>query len=182
MDPKPEGLWGPPSQAEVNRLIHQLQDTEPAENDLRADAAFALGQLGSKEALEPLIEALRDEDTVIRTEAAGALGGVRDSRAVEPLIRALYDPQWEVRSNAALSLGALADARALPHLLTALEDPNDEVRFWAARALGDLGDSRALPALQDTQANDSGITPEGRIRDAAAQAIARIAERAAGAK
>ena len=130
MDPKPEGLWGPPSEAEVKQLIHQLQATEPAENDLRADAAFALGQLGSKEALEALIEALRDEDTVIRTEAAGALGGLRDSRAVEPLIRAIYDSQWEVRSNAALSLGALGDDRALPHLLTALAEDGDQPLRW----------------------------------------------------
>jgi adenylosuccinate lyase len=176
-EPDPNAPWGPAGEAEVGELIQQLREGDNSEYDLRANAAFTLGQLGDAQAVGPLIEALRDEATVVRAEAAGALGGLGDERAVEPLIRALYDSQWEVRSNAALSLGALGDARVLPHLLRALLDPNEEVRYWAARACGDLGDRAALPALEEMRAHDAGETPEGRVRDAAAQAIARIQER-----
>ncbi|HMA36537.1 MAG TPA: HEAT repeat domain-containing protein [Chloroflexia bacterium] len=177
MDPKAELSWGLPEEEGVGELIDQLATGEAGDDDTRAEAAFALGQIGDPRAVEPLIAALRDEDTVVRTEAAAALGALGDRRAVEPLIRALYDTQWEVRSNAALSLGALGDHRAFAHLLTTLYDANEEVRFWTARALGDLGDPAALPALQQMQQQDRGTTPEGPIQAAAAQAIASIQEK-----
>ncbi len=159
----------------VARLVHDLESDPAIVDDRRADAAYVLGQMGDTRALDPLITALRDEDTVVRTEAAAALGGLADRRAVEPLIRALYDAQWEVRSNAALSLGALADPAAIPHLITLLDDPSVEVRFWTARTLGDLSAAAALPALCRLAAADPGLTPEGSVHDAAVQAIQAIA-------
>jgi HEAT repeat protein len=177
MDAPPEDRWGLAEDEGVEALIRRLRSPE-VDADAQADAAFSLGQIGDPRAVGPLIDALRDEDTIVRAEAAGALGGLGDRAAVDPLIRALYDAHWEVRSNAALSLGALGDSRAAPHLIDALRDPNDEVRFWAARAAGDLGDPAALPALRAMQTGDPGQTPEGAVRDAAAQAIAQIGERA----
>jgi HEAT repeat protein len=177
MDAPPEDRWGLAEDEGVEALIRRLR-SPAVDADAQADAAFSLGQIGDPRAVGPLIDALRDEDTIVRAEAAGALGGLGDRAAVDPLIRALYDAHWEVRSNAALSLGALGDSRAAPHLIDALRDPNDEVRFWAARAAGDLGDPAALPALRAMQTGDPGQTPEGAVRDAAAQAIAQIGERA----
>lgn len=159
----------------VTNLVHDLESDALDTDDRRADAAYVLGQMGDRRALDPLIAALRDEDTVVRTEAAAALGGLADRRAVPPLIRALYDAQWEVRSNAALSLGALADPTAIPPLIQLLDDPSAEVRFWTARTLGDLLAADALPALCRLAAGDAGVTPEGSVHEAAVQAIQQIA-------
>lgn len=61
----------------------------------RRDAATALGELEAKEALEPLIDALRGRDITVRAAAAYGLERLRESRASAPLLIALkdnYDP------------------------------------------------------------------------------------------
>lgn len=42
-------------------------------------------------AVDPLIQALKDEDDDVREAAADALGDIGDGRAVEPLTQALND-------------------------------------------------------------------------------------------
>jgi HEAT repeat protein len=66
-------------------LIKKLED-EP----VASTAAFALGQIGDAEAVEPLIEALNSEDYDTQVRAAQALGYLGDSRAIEPLAQ-LYE-------------------------------------------------------------------------------------------
>ncbi len=60
-------------------------------------ASDALGKIGDKRAVEPLITALDDEDELVREGAAKALGMLGDKRAVEPLITALGDEDVSVR-------------------------------------------------------------------------------------
>ena len=47
--------------------------------------------IGDERALEPLIQALKDEKWNVRVEAASALGKIGDERAVEPLIQVLQN-------------------------------------------------------------------------------------------
>jgi HEAT repeat protein len=54
-----------------------------------SSAAQALGHISDKQAVEPLIDALRDESSVVRAGAAIALGKIGDTRAIGPLIEAL---------------------------------------------------------------------------------------------
>ena len=51
------------------------------------------------EAVEPLIEALEDEEWRVRWTAALTLAEIGDGRAVEPLIKALGDDNDSVREN-----------------------------------------------------------------------------------
>ena len=44
--------------------------------------------MGSTEAVEPLIEALKDEDWGVRTAVAKALGDIGDERAIDPVKKA----------------------------------------------------------------------------------------------
>jgi hypothetical protein len=67
------------------------------------DAVDAIISIG-KEAVEPLIMALKDENICIRGNAAYALGKIGDERAIEPLIQLLKDKEWDVRIVSALSL------------------------------------------------------------------------------
>jgi HEAT repeat protein len=59
--------------------------------------AYAFGHIEDARALQPLIEALKDDDEDVRRAAAYALGHLRDARAVQPLIEALKDDDEDVR-------------------------------------------------------------------------------------
>jgi uncharacterized membrane-anchored protein YjiN (DUF445 family) len=139
--------------------------------NVRESAASALGEIGTS-AIEPLISALRDEDSNVREEAAEVLDKLgwepKDEKekaiylvakkkwddcvkigipAVEPLIGVLRDEDWRVREAAASVLGKIGDKRAVEPLIAALRDGDSDVREAAASALGEIGDKKAIPAL-----------------------------------
>ena len=90
-----------------------LEKTTPGEI-----AAVALSQIG-REAVEPLIAALRSNAWQARANAAFALGLIHDDRVVEPLISTTRDPEARVREKAAWSLGLVGDHRAVEPLSAA---------------------------------------------------------------
>ncbi len=53
----------------------------------------------SEKAVDPLIEALKDEDSDVRRSAAEALGAMKSEKAVDPLIEALKDKTWTIRGT-----------------------------------------------------------------------------------
>ena len=69
----------------------------------RENAILALGEIGEP-AVEPLIQAMENENPQIRARAAEALGGIKDERAIEPLTRALRDKYSMVRNAARMGL------------------------------------------------------------------------------
>ena len=69
---------------------------------VRVSAARALGEIGDKRAVEPLIETLKNE--YFSEYAAEALGKIGDARAVEPLIMALRFVNWEYEEACDFSL------------------------------------------------------------------------------
>jgi len=98
-------------------------------------------------AVEPLIAALTDDNSVVRAAAAKALGSIEDPRAVEPLILALGDEDPQVRKNAVTALRWIQDPRAVEPLIGSLKDEVREVREGAVQALGRLRDPRAVDPL-----------------------------------
>ena len=64
-------------------------------------SAEALGALKHPDALNPLIQALKDKDPSIRWRAAEALGALKLPDALNPLIQALSDERPSVRWSAA---------------------------------------------------------------------------------
>ena len=119
-------------------------------------AAEALGEIG-KPAVEPLINALGDEDDSVRYRAAGALGNIGDVRAVEPLINALGDENEDVCSAAVAALGNIGDERAIEPLIKALGDNDWWVRSTAARALGMIGEPAVEPLIEVLSGGDMGV-------------------------
>jgi len=114
---------------------------------VRQAAAESLGELGDTRAVEPLIVALEDSDSLVRHRAAEALGKLGDKRAVEPLIIALQGKNVEVRCAAARALGEIWDARAVDPLIAVLQDEDVEVRRAATRALGEIEDAQVAEPL-----------------------------------
>ncbi len=122
-------------------------------------------------AVEPLIQALKDNDAMVRYDAALALWHLRDKRAVEPLIALLKDSDQHVRDTAVGALWALGDTRAVEPLIAFVEDEHNLWRGDAMRALGELGDPRALGPLI-AKLNDE----DPALRRAAAAALGTLGD------
>ena len=103
--------------------------------DARYIAAIALAGTGSVETVEPLMEALQDEDWRVRGVAAQALGCLGDPAAIRPLARALNDTVSYVRRHAAWSLALIGGPAACRALSKALRDEDSYVRRIAEATL-----------------------------------------------
>jgi len=148
-------------------LLKILREAGGGQSRRRASAAEALGYLGDKRAVPPLIEMLRDADADIRARAAGALGRLGDRTALEPLLSVLKDKVSVVQLNAISSLGKLGDPRAAEPLCEVLFHDcwgrDHSVLVEAAEVLCRLLGPRVLEAMAKEPGND---------RWAAQQAIA----------
>ena len=115
---------------------------------VRENSAEALGIIGDKRAIQPLIGTLiEDSDEEVRWKAAAALGKLNDESAVDALIAALNDKSWAVRRNATIALGDIGDEKGYEPLLSSINDKDWHVRKYAAIALGKIGDERAIDPL-----------------------------------
>jgi HEAT repeat protein len=171
----------------INTLVYNHKNTpglffymktvlfKDASDKVRTKATWALGVIGDTRAVEPLIEALKnDSDYDVREWVAFALGEIGDPRAIEPLIVALEnDSDSEMRWRAADALGKIGDKCALEPLIKALENDSDyEVRLSAAGALSEIGDYRAVKPLIKALENDSDST----VRWQAAGVLGKIGD------
>jgi len=152
----------------VDQLIDvMLKEPNP---DVKATAAFQLGQLRDKKAVEPLIKALADPSLSVKTNVMAAFESFKDPRTVDPLIEvALKDSDPKVRDMAVTTLGIIKDVRAVQPLIKALKDPDIGVRRGAAFWLGEFRDSRALEPLTSALGDLDPV-----VRDRAASAIEKI--------
>jgi bilin biosynthesis protein len=121
----------------VYPLVLTLHDEDRTVRDF---SAGALGKIGDRRAVKPLIHALQSDDYLgTRMAAAEALGKIKDPQAVEPLINALKDTAPYVRQNAAVALEKLGDPRALQALeAAAAHDENTSVRRFAQGAVREI--------------------------------------------
>jgi HEAT repeat protein len=133
----------------------------------RATAAFRLGDMACKEAIDGLLTALGDDKREVRAAAARSLGRLGVVAAALPIIEVLVARRVPngVAGQAMLALGS--PARSELAGIATHDDP--AVRATAITLLGlvgDSGDSRvAVAALVD---------PSADVRRAAAEALRRI--------
>jgi len=94
MNTEHRGLDGTAHEEKFSLYVKTLKDTNPA---LRCCAAQVLGRACDEEALEPLIQALEDEDSWVRKHVVEALGRIRNAKAI-PYLEKLVDdnekPVW----------------------------------------------------------------------------------------
>ena len=141
--------------AEVYEAVPQIVKLVKSPNSsVRADAAAALGYLGSEEveivgpALMPL---LKDPEKLVRSETVEALGELDYTPAVVPIEYILRnDPSALVRASAAETLGYLEEPSAIETLEISLLDVDEDkaVRGYAANSIGLLGTPQLLPKLE----------------------------------
>jgi HEAT repeat protein len=103
-------------------LIRTLDDPD---DELVADAARALGQLGDLNATVALIALLRDgRPWFVRVAAAAALGSLEDPAAASALVEELDAREWDLRNAAARSLVAL-DSDGLDAVIATMDTISD---------------------------------------------------------
>ena len=145
--------------------IRELRDCDPA---VRIRASREMCELPDFRdfyfrAVEPLVEALNDNESEVRANAAYTLAKIRDKRATEALIQSLKDPDpgikdagGTVRQYAATALGEIGDNRATQPLIEAIQsEENWSARIYMIEALGKIGDPRAISYLKSIIETDS---------------------------
>jgi len=142
------------SEPAIQGLIAVLHDeddrTAAGGYPLRRNAARALGKLGDRQAVPPLIEALGCTDFYTREAAAQALERLGDDRAVPTLLQLLRQeltgtepapepPQLAQPFDAIIeALGSLGATAAVSDIQPFLEFGVPRIEFAAARALYQL--------------------------------------------
>ena len=103
----------------LNPLGNSLASQPDEDEDVRAAAASALGELLKPEAEEPLSQALaNDQSPTVREASAEALGALGNPALPNPWSRRWLTMQREdVRESAADALGELLNPDSLPALL-----------------------------------------------------------------
>lgn len=149
----------------VQGLIYALQNKDPT---VQYDAAEALGETGDERAVEPLLAALKNDETGgVRWKAAEALSKL-GTPAVAGLISALQHDDDDVRWKAAIALGEIGDPQAIAPLINVLCDNDRFVRSRAAYALSMIGEPAVDPLIHALREGD------GNLRWGAAIALGKI--------
>ena len=149
----------------VQGLIFALQHKDPT---VQYDAAEALGEIGDNLAIEPLLVALKNDETGgVRWKAAEALSKL-GTPAVAGLINALQHDDEDVRWKAAIALGEIGDPKAIPSLINLLGDDDRYVRGRSAFALSMIGEPAVDPLIHTLREGD------GNLRWGAAIALGKI--------
>jgi HEAT repeat protein len=155
----PSGFLGPDVKKlkkrwDIAGLCHLL---EHQDLQVQYEAAEALGDLGDEKAVEPLITALkRDETSGVRWKAAEALSKIGNP-AVESLIATLQYPDEDVRWKAAIALGGIGNTDAIEPLIHLLSDDDRFVRSRAAHALSMIGEPAVFPLINALRKGETGV-------------------------
>ncbi|NLF12571.1 MAG: DUF4190 domain-containing protein [Anaerolineaceae bacterium] len=152
--------------AALDKALHAVKPPYLASN-----AAYALAGLGTDQAGQVLMTAMRDQQPGVRVAAAGGLG-LLGPRALDVLLPAARDLDPQVREAVARSAGQIGGPQAEAALVALLDDRYPSVRAAAARALGQAGGPAALAPLAATLED-----PVPAVRQRATDALARLATR-----
>ncbi|HKA24223.1 MAG TPA: HEAT repeat domain-containing protein [Candidatus Eisenbacteria bacterium] len=159
----------------VEALAGRLRsDQDPP---VRAEAAFALGQIGSRQAYDVLRWACEDEkaDVSVRAAVVEALGKLGDPRGIPVVMRALADADPAIRKEAAIALWRLGDKGNAPQLVRALHEADAEVRAMDVWALEKAVDPHTvIPELSKIAGDHSAL-----VRSYVARTLGRQGTQAA---
>ncbi len=162
-------------QKAVPALLKALQN-----DDIATTVAAALGNIGDKRAVAPLIKAL-NRPAEIAAAAASALGKLGDKRAVMPLVKALHsDTEW-IADAARVALTELGKPAIAP-LKQMLQEPQPEMRRRALEALAEMKDP-ALASVLIAHLKDGVGTPSASafapVRKVAAEGLGLLRAKSA---
>ncbi|HMD37611.1 MAG TPA: HEAT repeat domain-containing protein [Vicinamibacterales bacterium] len=165
-------------------LLPLVTDTTNGDRAVRIEAVRALGRIGDRAAVAPLMKIIRDgkADAQLRLEAVTAIGGVRADGGAEPagpsndaaeivdtLLDVVADPSPPIRAAALRSVAAL-DPETFVTVLSGLDpDPHWSVRAALASTLATLKPESVLPRLR-TMLKD----PDHRVLPGVLSALVKV--------
>lgn len=151
-------------------LIEALDDDV---SEVRLRAAKALGAVGGRAAVRPLLRALSEPNRWSTIRIGDILSGMGS-----PVVAELLDAFPELGLHAQVAcldiLGRIRSLEAVAWLRARLRDPQPDVRARAAHALGQIGDPEAGPDLVDALGDQ-----QWPVRAMAAKALGKIRYRQA---
>ena len=122
-------------QARTEWLVPFLSDPVP---EVRQCAALGLAGKPDPSAVEPLVHALADPDSMVSSLAANAL--VKNgSPAVPALIEAVKNGAPSQRIQALRALAEIRDHRAIPVMMQVMQEDSALLQHWAQEGLERLG-------------------------------------------
>jgi HEAT repeat protein len=122
-------------QAQAGWLIPFLSD--PA-REVRQCAALGLAIKPDEEAVQPLTQALSDQDSMVSSLAVNALVKIGKS-AVPALIQVVKSGVQSARIHALRALAEIRDHRAIPIMMKVMEEDSVLLQHWAKEGLDRLG-------------------------------------------
>lgn len=150
----------------MDLLLSALSKGDPART---VHAAFTLGRIGDKRALDPLIGLLQSPLPEVQSAAAAALGDLHDDKALAPLISLLKTGAQGPADAAAKALAAMG-ANSVQPLLDSQEQGANDFRNRSISILSFIGKPAAPDLLN---ALDKSEEP---ARTVAADALVAIGE------
>ena len=119
----------------TEQLVPFLNDPAP---EVRQCAALGLAGKPDESAVEPLVHALRDEDSMVASLAANAL--IKTGKlAVPSLIEAVRTGPQSQRIHALRALAEIRDHRAIPMMMQVMQEDSALLQHWAQEGLERLG-------------------------------------------
>ncbi len=137
--------------------LHAIEAVVPIiENGLQANdsqlvviSAYALGQIGDRRAVGPLVALVQGFYTELPFEVDTSNQIIIQSETIPNLLGQEYEVQCNIRRTVIWALGRLGDTAIVPLLRQALNDRNSTVREAASEALTHLGEGQQILALAD---------------------------------
>lgn len=156
---------------DVEKLVALLQADR---RGIRIKAIQALGELRNSSTIQPLVEAMGDEEMLVRQAAAGALVEIGEP-AIPSLVETLKGPGGRITPHSLWALGEIGSPDAVDAVVKAAESRSWRIRWCAAESLGDLGGKRAIATLVQALGDR-----DERVRNAAYLALQKIGKPAVG--
>jgi HEAT repeat protein len=133
----------------MNDFNQFTEDLKNPEQSIRVKAAVKLGETGFSQAVKPLIDALKTEETPsVKAACAFSLGRLRDARAFVCLCEILPDPDPSVRKAAVSALSNIADLKTPYKIAEMLNDEDFRVRQEAFSCLSRTGSAAIEPLIK----------------------------------
>lgn len=157
----------------IDDYTKRLNDPDPA---TRLEAVKNLGESGSNDAIEYLIQATGDPDQGVMIKAIDYLGKLRATAATQILVQKLFmkDVPVPVQQRILVSLGRMGDVRAAAPIAEYLDrDIDPETKGTAIFALGEIGDRASIAKLQTIQTEAT----DAHMQRLAGEAVAKINRR-----
>jgi HEAT repeat protein len=119
----------------IEWLVPFLEDPTP---EVRQCAVLGLAIRPDEAAIQPLIRALSDEDSMVGNLAVNSLVKI-GKVAVPALIEAIQSGPRGVRIQALRALAEIRDHRAIPVMMQVMAEDSALLQYWAKEGLERLG-------------------------------------------